>query len=910
MKNPTTPARGYLLSAVGAAALLLCHTSASAFSLGRMTVQSALGENLRAEIEVTNLSPEEAATLQSAIASGEAFRAAGVDFNPALSGAEATLQRRSDGRAVIRIAGTRAVSEPFVDLILNFTWSGGRLQRSYTLLIDPPTAKAAPAPAAPTTSPVLSSPPAPRAAASVAPPRPPAAEPAPPKPVAAVPRPASKSAAPASEPSDTYYVRAGDTLSGIARRHAQSGVSLDQMLVGLYRSNPDAFAGNNMNRLKAGAKLSVPDAQSAGSITTEEARRVIQAQSSDFATFRQRLAQSAPAVKSNEAERQTSGKVEAAVQDRKAPAAGPADELKLSRPSAKPGAEAKVSKETERKAAEARVAELSRNVQELKKLSQGTAAAMGGGSSAPVKPGVAVPAATASVAKPAPAPAPASAPAPVASAPVTPPVAASAATVAPSVASAVAETASLPESQPAKPKPKVKPPVVPAPVEEEGLVSSMMGNPIVPVAGISIVALLAGLGVTRLLRRRKQGGASETSFVESRMQPDSFFGVSGGQRVDTRDGASSSSSLSYSLSQLDAIGDVDPVAEADVYLAYGRDLQAEEILKEALRADGGRVAIRSKLLEVYAKRADARSFEIQARQVLEMTGGVGDEWERAKELGRQVDPANELYQQGGPITEVDIDTSSEPPPDLRGDPEEEPSRPIAPSASRATPEPEEHGPDTQPSELPPLDLDIDLAAASKLTGLESTRPLSTTSGLLDLPSAEDSGVQPLPEVPVTGMEPLPDLAELPPFEAAPEATAQAAEEALPQPEVEQVSESKSMDFDFGDLSLDLGTSTVSPSHEAEEVTTASPETLDLPPVEPVQPAAAAPIAPTADDFTDSIAFDLEGDAADPLQRKVELADEFRRIGDVEGARDLLEEVVSKAAEPLRSKAQAMLDELG
>lgn len=885
MKNPTTPARGYLLSAVGAAALLLCHTSASAFSLGRMTVQSALGENLRAEIEVTNLSPEEAATLQSAIASGEAFRAAGVDFNPALSGAEATLQRRADGRAVIRISGTRAVSEPFVDLILNFTWSGGRLQRSYTLLIDPPTMKTAPAPIAPTTSPVLSAPPATRAAAPVAPSRPPAAEPAPPKPVAAAPRPVSKPAAAASEVSDTYDVRAGDTLSGIARRHAQSGVSLDQMLVGLYRGNPDAFTGNNMNRLKAGAKLSVPDAQTAGAVSNEEARQVIQAQSADFAAFRQRLAQSAPAVKSNESERQTTGKVEAAVQDRKAPATGPADELKLSRPSVKSGTEAKVSKETERKAAEARVAELSRNVQELKKLSQGTAAAIGGASSAPAKPGVALPAAAASVAPPA----------PVA------PVAASAATIASSVASAVAETASMPASQPVKPKPKAKPPVVPAPVEEEGFVSSMMGNPIVPVAGISIVALLAGLGVTRLLRRRRQGGGSETSFVESRMQPDSFFGVSGGQRVDTRDGASSSSSLSYSLSQLDAIGDVDPVAEADVYLAYGRDLQAEEILKEALRADGGRVAIRSKLLEVYAKRADARSFETLARDVLEMTGGVGDEWERAKELGRQVDPANQLYQQGGPITEVDIDTSSEPPPDLRGAPEDKAPRaqPMAAAPLTAALEPSEHDPDTQPSELPPLDLDIDLAAASKLTGLESTRPLSTTSGLPDLPGVEEaSAAQSLPEVPVTGMEPLPDLAELPPFEATPEAFPSAAEGTLPQPEVEQVSESKSMDFDFGDLSLDLGTSTASPADSADEVTTASPGTLDLPAV------------PAADDFTDSIAFDLEGDAADPLQRKVELADEFRRIGDVEGARDLLEEVVSKAAEPLRSKAQALLDELG
>jgi pilus assembly protein FimV len=65
--------------------------------------------------------------------------------------------------------------------------------------------------------------------------------------------------------------------------------------------------------------------------------------------------------------------------------------------------------------------------------------------------------------------------------------------------------------------------------------------------------------------------------------------------------------MTYSLSQLDAIGDVDPVAEADVYLAYGRDLQAEEILKEAMRSSPERLAIRTKLLEVYAKRRDTKS---------------------------------------------------------------------------------------------------------------------------------------------------------------------------------------------------------------------------------------------------------------------------------------------------------------
>ena len=84
--------------------------------------------------------------------------------------------------------------------------------------------------------------------------------------------------------------------------------------------------------------------------------------------------------------------------------------------------------------------------------------------------------------------------------------------------------------------------------------------------------------------------------------------------------------MTYSLSQLDAIGDVDPVAEADVYLAYGRDLQAEEILKEAMRSNPERLAIRTKLLEVYAKRRDIKGFELLATQLFAaLTRGEG-EW--------------------------------------------------------------------------------------------------------------------------------------------------------------------------------------------------------------------------------------------------------------------------------------------
>ena len=102
--------------------------------------------------------------------------------------------------------------------------------------------------------------------------------------------------------------------------------------------------------------------------------------------------------------------------------------------------------------------------------------------------------------------------------------------------------------------------------------------------------------------------------------------------------------MTYSLSQLDAIGDVDPVAEADVYLAYGRDLQAEEILKEAMRSNPERLAIRTKLLEVYAKRRDTKGFELLATQLFALTRGEGEEWAKAQELGAQIDPDNPLYQ--------------------------------------------------------------------------------------------------------------------------------------------------------------------------------------------------------------------------------------------------------------------------
>ena len=166
------------------------------------------------------------------------------------------------------------------------------------------------------------------------------------------------------------------------------------------------------------------------------------------------------------------------------------------------------------------------------------------------------------------------------------------------MAASVAASASVPPvvapSAAARASAPLRPPVAPAPAPaDESFVDQLLEPPYIIPGLAAFVVLVGGF----LFWRSARAAAATSSRARprssrARSSRDSFFGASGGQRVDTRDGAtnSASSSLNYSLSQLDAIGDVDPVAEADVYLAYGRDLQAEEILKEAQRSDPDRLA--------------------------------------------------------------------------------------------------------------------------------------------------------------------------------------------------------------------------------------------------------------------------------------------------------------------------------
>lgn len=856
--------------------MYLAAGNAAALGLGRLTVQSALGENLRAEIDVTSLTPEEEANFRARVAAPDAYRAAGVEYSGVLPGTQVTLERRSDGRPYLRIRSDRVVQEPFVDVILELSWASGRLVREYTLLLDPPVTRQAAAP----TPPAISQPAAPSApAARAAAPAPaPSAAPAPSRPAtAAAPAPAERrpvarteSAPSGSGEADEYTVRRGDTLYAIAGRVQRSGVSLDQMLVSLYRANPQAFIGDNMNRLRSGAVLSVPGAEQAQSVTQGEARQFIQAQSADFAAYRQRLAGAVPEAGTSEPGRQASGKVEAAVEDRKAAAAPSPDKLTLSKGGVAPKGptpEERIAKERERREADTRVAELSRNLDDLKKMTPAASAPAPAAAPAPAPKAAAAPSVQVPVVPPVTPPPPPAAEAPVepapaasavAAAPVVPD-AASAAASAPDMAAAASEAASAPEAAP-KPKPKPKAPVVAK--EEPGVVEQLLDNPIVLPAAGGLIALLLGFGFYRL-RSKSKKDSGETSFLESRLQPDSFFGASGGQRIDTKDASGAPSSLSYSLSQLDAIGDVDPVAEADVYLAYGRDLQAEEILKEAMRANPDRLAIRTKLLEVYAKRRDTKGFELLATQLYGLTGGEGEDWAKAQELGRQIDPDNTLYQPGGapaeakaaegraePLGASTMPQSIMPTPSKFEDPAEagidlDLDLPLSDSAAPAPMDPDVTKPFTAPpaAELPELDA-LDFAAPEPAP-TRAPAP-AASAGVQDLDMSFE-----LPDVPAP----------------APAAAA------------------SNVEFDLGGISLDLdGVKEAALNFD-------SPRS---------QPAA----------LDDLEGLDLGGaDGGDPLARKLELAEEFRQIGDREGARELLQEVVTKSSGALKAKAQTMLAEL-
>jgi pilus assembly protein FimV len=599
-KHMRMPGRCALALAIG---LAFTAPSAYAAGLGRITVQSALGQPLRAEVEVTAVSREEAASLAVKLASVAAFRQANLEYNPALAGLRVSLGQRTDTGYVVRISSPNPVNEPYLDLLLELTSSTGRVLREYTILLDPPTLRAASEVVAPAAG---------RTAAA------PAAAPSP-APAAAAPA-APRAAAPAAAGTpvaSTYEVKRGDTLGGIAERTRPASASLDQMLVALFRANPEAFIAENMNNLRAGSVLKVPSEPQVLAVERDAARREIAAQSADFARYRSRLAQAATEAGPGAAAAAGQGRVTTRVED--AGAAAPAgDQLKIAQAPATKAADEAVARDRQIRDLLDRVAELERTNQQLQKaleLQSKTGAQVQ--ASAEGKPAAAEPAAAA-----APSPAPAA---------VAPPAAAPAPT-----------PAAAPPAPPPAEAPKAEAPKAMTPAAEEpGVLSSLIGPNLPLVAGLGVV--LAGLVGYSLYRRRRQaGGEEDLGLGAEASQGNSLFGQTGGRSVDTGAVSTFNSSFIPAATQVDA-SEVDPVAEADVYVAYGREEQAEDILKEALRSQPDRHGARVKLMEILARRGDKPGFLKHAADLMTRTGGTGEDWERAAAIGRSIDPTNSMF---------------------------------------------------------------------------------------------------------------------------------------------------------------------------------------------------------------------------------------------------------------------------
>jgi pilus assembly protein FimV len=870
-----------IISSGAILALFLGASVANAAGLGKLTVTSGLGQILNAEIDLVSLQPGELDSLTARVAAPEAFRDARIEYSSSLRLLRFSVEKRVTGQAYLKVTSVAPINEPFVDVLIEVTWPAGRIQREYPILLDPPgysqarvappTVAAAPASRAPET------PPASAPAASSAPS---ASEPA-----AA---PGAAAAAPSGGPSaqaelstppgapretaasgDTYGpIQKGETLRKIAEETKPADVSLDQMLVALYRENQGAFINNNMNRMKTGQILRVPSAEEVSKIEAKDANQEIRTHVADWKAYREQLAGGVPSLPARgDASNAAAGRVaSAAVTPPAPPSAEPKDVLKLSKSDSGKAAagagkgggqdrvnalqEEVIAKDKALKESQSRVADLEKQIRDMQRLLDLKGAAP---AKTDTKVAVAPPPAMPAKVEPAkvePAK-PAEPPKVDAAKPAEPPKTDTKLAEAPKPA----EPAKVEPAKPAEPPkvaeapkptpPKAAAPKKAAPAAEKSFTDDLLDNPWYLMAGVGALAAL-GIGGFLFARRRKDRAeagpsSSMTSAFPSDLKPTTNTGKSGGGLVDTGN--------SSFLTDFDKTGpgtidtdEVDPVAEAEVYIAYGRDAQAEEILKEAMARDKNRHEIPLKLLEIYHARKSATAFETVAKELKGSVGETSPLWSKAAAMGAQIDPTNPLYGGAGgsssgtytapaaaaakPDVDFDIDNSS--------------------SASS-----------TQPT--PDFDLDLD---SSKSSGGAASAP--STSGMdFDIGGGSAS--------------------------AAPAAEAPKAEK-------------PSFDFDLSGLDF-----------PGSKPAAGGGTDLEVEPTERSQPAS----SPSSGglDLAD-LSLDSPSDSGggggggtEAVGTKLELAKAYLEIGDKDGARDILNEVAKEGSASQKEEAQKLIASL-
>ncbi|SDF70728.1 FimV/HubP family polar landmark protein [Phytopseudomonas seleniipraecipitans] len=636
-----------------AAATALSSGMAHALGVGELTLQSSLNQPLVAEIELLDVRDLSAAEVRPTLASPEEFNKAGVDRQYFLTDLTFTPLVKPNGKSVIRVTSTKPVREPYLNFLVEVLWPNGRLLREYTLLLDPPlySPQAAAAPQLPVVAPAPVPRPAPNAA-----------------PRATVPVTSAPAAPRAASAGGDYRTNANDTLWEVAQRAGGSG-SVHQKMLAIQDLNPNAFIGGNINRMKSGQVLRLPDDQQIASRSQAQALAQVNEQNSSW-----RQSRSAPAAAGTrqiDATRRTGAGA--------APAQVPnEDKLKLlaadagkatsgsengANNSAALSNQLAVTQESldstrrENDELKDRMNDLQSQLDKLQRLIQlkdnqlaklqADVSAPAGQAAGASESAVAAPATGELPADPAASSAEAGADAAAnANAPAAPvdPV-----TEAPQAGAEVAPGASVdgtaPAEEPAAPAQPVPSepaaPVVaeapepaaaaPEPVEEDSALDNLLANPMLLglIGGSLLLALLLVLLILSRRNARKEAEQEESLAVyqEDTHRFDSDMELPADSLNDLPDDRATLLAPVGEERVTAQTGDA--LGEADIYIAYGRFNQAAELLHNAINDEPHRTDLRLKLMEVYAELGDRDGFARQESELREI-GGAHAEVEQLK----------------------------------------------------------------------------------------------------------------------------------------------------------------------------------------------------------------------------------------------------------------------------------------
>ncbi|MDO8332993.1 MAG: FimV/HubP family polar landmark protein [Pseudomonas sp.] len=645
-----------------AAASALSSGMAQALGLGEVSLKSSLDQPLVAEIELLEVRDLATGELIPSLASPEDFTRAGVDRQFLLNDLKFTPVIKANGKSFIRVTSSKPIREPYLNFLVEVLWPSGRLLREYTVLLDPPLyspqTTAAAAPRMPVAAPM------PRPVAPAA--RPVTA----PAPVAAAPRrPTAAPVAPTSNKlsGKDYKTTSSDTLWVIARR--VPGGSAHQTMLAIQDLNPDAFIGGNINRLKSGQVLRLPDQQQINSRSPSEAiaqvneqtaawregRSIASSENRQLDATKRNVAGAAPAktetkdslqLVSAEAGKAGAGSDKGANGDSKALN----DKLQVTK-------ESLDSTRRENGELKGRMTDLQSQLDKLQRLIQlkddqlaklqadlavkgKTAAQPAAVVVAPVpaikEPAVAAPAVKEPVAPAVPAPVPVPAVEPAKPVVGTPPAtdfnyseepAKPAEAVVPAPVEAVKPVA-VPPVKPAEPvKPVAVAPAV-APVAEpeaESFIDGLLANPMLLAiaGGGGLLALLVGLMMLSKRNAQKEAELLEGLHADDAESLDTELELPESSFDDLDTPLDADADLDAAPERVTA-QTADPLGEADIYIAYGRFNQAAELLQNAINDEPQRSDLRLKLLEVQAELGDRDGFARQESELREIGGVTAD----------------------------------------------------------------------------------------------------------------------------------------------------------------------------------------------------------------------------------------------------------------------------------------------